>query len=119
MSKFSGDARLFGGKEDEGIVQIYQNSTWKTICGLHFYGIEARVFCQQLGFNGGFRLPPAAYGEYADIEPYTGVLQSCPSGQDVQLANCTFDVNAACNPTSFAYASVKCYGVIQTPTGEL
>ena len=114
----SGDVRLYGGKEGEGIVQIHQNSTWKTICDLNFHGIEARVVCRQLGFSDGFRLPVAAYGEYADIEPYPEILQSCSTGQETRLVDCTFDANVACSPTAFVYASVKCFDNIQPPTGK-
>ena len=117
---FSGDVRLFGGKDvSEGIVQIYHNNTWKTTCDLNFHGIEARVVCRQLGYSDGFRLPVAAYREYAEIEPYPDILRQCPTGQEARLVDCSFDVGVACNPVTYKYASVKCYDNTQPPTGKL
>ena len=114
----SGDSRLFGGKDDAGIVQIFNGSEWTTLCGVNFQDNEAAIICRRHGFTGGRRLPLAAYGEYEDIVAYPGVLQGCPSGQDTHLVNCTFDFNVNCSPVSFAYASVKCFHTLEEPTGN-
>ena len=58
----SGSIRLYNygysNSSTSGIVEVYYNSAWNTICRLDSYGtqywgwIEADVACQQLGYTG-------------------------------------------------------------------
>ena len=47
-----GDIRLTGGNySNEGLLEVYCNGDWGTVCDDTFSIIEARVACRQLGYN--------------------------------------------------------------------
>ena len=47
-----GDIRLTGGTySNEGLLEVYCNGEWGTVCNHTFSYIEARVACRQLGYN--------------------------------------------------------------------
>ena len=49
---FSGMIRLQGGKyPNEGLVEVYCNGQWGTICDDGFGSIDALTICKQLGYN--------------------------------------------------------------------
>ena len=106
-----------GNQSDNGIVQIFNGSEWQTVCGLNFEDPAAAIICRRKGFNDGKSLPLAAYGELSNFVAYPGVLQECPTGQEARLVDCVFDLNAECSTPTFTYASVKCFNVLQEPTG--
>ncbi|XP_025103049.1 A disintegrin and metalloproteinase with thrombospondin motifs adt-1-like isoform X4 [Pomacea canaliculata] len=44
-------ARVVGGTEEAGRLEIFYNGTWNTVCGEGFEQEEALVACRMLGFN--------------------------------------------------------------------
>ena len=51
-SPSSGQIRLTGGEYSNiGLLEIYCNGEWGTVCDDGFYGTEAQVACRQLGYN--------------------------------------------------------------------
>ena len=48
--------RLVRGRSDatnEGLIQVYYNGAWGTVCDDGFDDADATVVCRQLGFGGG------------------------------------------------------------------
>jgi len=39
-----------GGKESEGVVQVYVSGNWYSFCDTEFDQRDARVICRELGF---------------------------------------------------------------------
>ncbi|XP_071495342.1 neurotrypsin-like [Diadema antillarum] len=65
----SGSVRLVESKNDyEGIVQIFLNSTWGTVCADYLWDeVDASVVCQQLGYSAGaYRV--ARWWEYDHLD---------------------------------------------------
>ena len=47
-----GDIRLTGGTySNEGLLEVYCNGQWGTVCDDSFSGTDALVACRQLGYN--------------------------------------------------------------------
>ncbi|XP_045215975.2 scavenger receptor cysteine-rich domain superfamily protein-like [Mercenaria mercenaria] len=110
-SQDTGDVRLFKGNENSiGIVQLYHNNTWTTVCGHTFTDQAAQVTCRQLGFDRGTALPLGAFGDFyhKDIVPYVGQFQECVTGQESKLVDCKFTDVSTCPSSWTAYASVVC-----------
>ena len=48
----SGMIRLIGGTySNQGLLEIYCNGEWGTVCDDYFGSTEAQVACRQLGYN--------------------------------------------------------------------
>ncbi|XP_025103064.1 deleted in malignant brain tumors 1 protein-like isoform X2 [Pomacea canaliculata] len=58
-------ARVVGGTEGNGRLEILYNGTWSTVCNNGFHNTEAQVACRMLGFNSTATpvLSSAMYGE--------------------------------------------------------
>ena len=51
-SPSAGDIRLTGGNySNEGLLEVYCNGEWGTVCNDTFGETEATVACRQLGYN--------------------------------------------------------------------
>ena len=51
-SPTTGDIRLTGGNySNEGLLEVYCNGEWGTVCDDFFAFVPARVACRQLGYN--------------------------------------------------------------------
>ena len=49
---FPNQIRLTGGEySNEGLIEIYCNGQWGTVCDDSFGLTDARVYCNQLGYN--------------------------------------------------------------------
>ena len=100
--------RLSPGTHDVGVVQIYDNRAWKTICGRDGFGNnEATVVCKELGFQNGEALPLTVFGRRSGSQVRKNL--TC-TGNETTLLNCTYDKEGtSCLPSSLAYASVSCF----------
>jgi len=49
-STLEGSVRLYGSPSS-GILQIYQNGMWGTVCSNDFNAAEGHVACRQLGYS--------------------------------------------------------------------
>jgi len=45
------DVRLIDGGPYSGLLQIYYNGVWGTVCDDGFTAVDARVVCRQLGYG--------------------------------------------------------------------
>ena len=51
-SPYHGQIRLTGGKySNQGLLEIYCNGQWGTVCDDFFGATDAQVTCKQLGYN--------------------------------------------------------------------
>ena len=48
-----GSLRLIGGSNSEGVVQIYKNGEWGSVCGIGLDFKAPEVICRQLGYTTG------------------------------------------------------------------
>ena len=74
--------------DSDGIPYIFWGGEWSPICGHYFWNNEegAKVFCKELGFQGGtLHVPDSAYSEDA-IE-----IGECRTGQTID--SCTSESN--------------------------
>ena len=63
-SPSSGQIRLTGSEYSNiGLLEIYCNGEWGTVCDDGFYGTEARVACRQLGYNDYYDYDSASMWE--------------------------------------------------------
>ena len=52
---YTGQVRLTGGEySNTGLLEIYCNSQWGTVCDDNYDSTDARVTCNQLGYNDYF-----------------------------------------------------------------
>lgn len=55
-SPYTGQLRLSGGNyTNEGLIEVYCNGAWGTVCDNTFSATAARIVCQQLGYNSYYR----------------------------------------------------------------
>ena len=48
---YSGQVRLTGGNTvNEGLVEVYCNGQWGTVCGFYYRSYDADTICRQLGY---------------------------------------------------------------------
>ena len=67
---FPGDIRLTGGNySNEGLLEVYCNGEWGTVCDNSFSNTDARVACRQLGYNN--------YTGYDHLSLYVFFLSQC------------------------------------------
>jgi hypothetical protein len=101
---------IHGNNISHGIVEIWQNSQWQTLCAWpQFYARDALVICKQLGFSQGTVLPMAAYGRY--VGNYTYPFKGCADGED-KIQDCRFDklyTPNVCATQDVHYGSVNCF----------
>eukprot|EP00040_Diaphanoeca_grandis_P034351 m.212758 g.212758 ORF g.212758 m.212758 type:complete len:2119 (-) comp33134_c2_seq2:132-6488(-) len=86
--------RLVGGNgPQEGRVEVYNGSTWGTVCDDKFDFRDANVVCQELGFRFGAVRPKALYGE--GTLPIVMDDLSC-TGRELSILNCPFNATSNC-----------------------
>ncbi len=57
-SPFSGMVRLTGTKFiNEGVVEVYCNDQWGTVCNRNIDSSDRRAICRQLGYSQAFTAP--------------------------------------------------------------
>ena len=72
------------GNQLEGIVELYHDYEWRTVCSHSFSSKEGDVFCRQIGFMSG------KLATYILSRPYSAVwldLVVC-DGSESDLTNC-------------------------------
>lgn len=50
-SENSGSLKLVAGNSSSGVLQLYQDGEWGTICGRSFGHLSAHVACRELGYQ--------------------------------------------------------------------
>ena len=97
-----------GNYRSNGIVEIYSNKKWGTICASGFGQQEADVTCKILGYQSGLPLCCAPYG-YSFRNTILGGV-TC-QGNEKHMTDCSTSLIATNDNTCFPqeYASVACY----------
>ncbi|XP_022100823.1 uncharacterized protein LOC110984704 isoform X3 [Acanthaster planci] len=69
------DIRLSNGTSpDEGVLEVYYNNEWGTVCNKGWDVKDAEVACRQLGYNGIKYLPSSMLGFRYFYERFTSVM---------------------------------------------
>ena len=80
---------------------------WSVLCGEGFNNTEAKVVCQQLGFENGRVLPMGSFGTF--YGRYARPNINC-TGRENSILQCAYDRFRGCQRDNYlAYASVSCY----------
>lgn len=76
-----GDLGLYAGSVTNsgatGVLQIFENGTWQRLCSKNFTDTHAVIACKELGYQYGYALPDAAFGEivFGSSDLYKGTVQ--------------------------------------------
>ena len=98
--------RLSRGDHSHGVVQIMEEF-WAVLCGEGFTDKEARVVCNQLGFQEGIALSVGTFGTFVGI--YVRPNVTC-NGTEDSILDCAYDEFRGCQKDSFlGYAVVSCF----------
>ena len=103
--------RLVGGSSyNEGVVEVYYNGRWGSVCYYGWDEHDTNIVCKQLGFNLG---ESVNFG----IRPIANIILDnimC-SSNDIILASCSHfgvGIKEECNSHSWnTVAGVKCHGM--------
>ena len=76
-----------GASDNEGRVEVYQNSTWGTVCDDGWDFFDANVVCQQLNYSGAVSALGGAYFG-AGSGPIHFDEVAC-TGTETRLADCS------------------------------
>jgi hypothetical protein len=94
--------RLVGGDETSGLLEYHDGSSWGTVCGIGFTGLNAHVACRQLGFASHIDFTVGSLGGSGPISLgprlCTGGearLESCIGAPGLCLGH-LFDVELSC-----------------------
>ncbi|XP_021368579.1 deleted in malignant brain tumors 1 protein-like [Mizuhopecten yessoensis] len=105
--------KLVGGRSHYGIVEVYNDDTWGTICATTFSDSDAGVVCRNLGFDDGISLCCSPFGK-ADSSVLVSSLQCSGTESYIRQCRATFlhpnnvpVSQATCSTDN--YASVVCY----------
>jgi len=103
------DLRLTGGASaGEGLVEIYYNNRWGTICGSGWGIEEATVVCHQLGYNGESEaVPNSIFGVGSSSTPIWLSNVVC-YGTEEYLADCAHNDWQANNCHHYQDVGVIC-----------
>ena len=97
------------GKSYEGIVEIYYQGKWTTICDESWDNVGAAVVCRQLEYDTRFGLTEASIDHYNKRSVFNTIVNISCTGEEDNLQECRFKfvenaVNFHCN----FIAKVKC-----------
>ena len=98
-----------GSSNNEGIVEVYYNGRWGSVCNDGWDEYEANIVCRQLGFES------SALADFGVAEKNEILLDNviC-SNSDRILASCGHygvGIRVGCNHYTYnKVAGVKCYG---------
>ena len=99
-----------GGSYNEGIVEVYYNGRWGSVCYSGWDELDANIVCKQLGYK-------SAEISYFGRRPKADIILDnimC-SNNDTILASCGhygFGIISECNYYSYyIVAGVKCHGM--------
>lgn len=100
--------RLYRGDINYGIVQVYLNGGWSTLCETGFDDVSAGVVCRELNYKYGKQLQVGSFGRLSTryIRPYI----SC-TGQESSILDCSYSRGVSCErwTSRTNYAAVSCY----------
>ena len=63
--------RLVNGESaNEGLLEVYHNEEWGTVCNYTFSTVDGNVACRQLGYMGVAEVYPTHHFSIADDSKY-------------------------------------------------
>jgi len=100
---------LNGPNQFSGILQIYFNGVWGTVCQDRFTDAAAQVVCRQLGFEGGSVLLFALFGVATGVVWLDDVDCSGSEGNLDQCSHAPWGEHN-CMPVHMLDVSIQCSG---------
>ena len=94
--------------DHEGIVEIYRNGQWGTICDDRWGINDANVVCHQLGFGDAVATPDTNYFGRGDLNKPILLDEVACTGTERNLGECTSATVHDC--THSEDAGVRCTG---------
>uniref|UniRef100_A0A1X7VF72 SRCR domain-containing protein n=1 Tax=Amphimedon queenslandica TaxID=400682 RepID=A0A1X7VF72_AMPQE len=129
-SPYTGQLRLTGGNyTNEGLIEVYCNGAWGTVCDNTFSATAARIVCRQLGYNSYYRyntLPIVGdtpqsiwYNSLSCSSTYSCLssCQSCPSSSSTTCVHAE-DVTIVCYSSSTSSSTTVTTSTCQTTSSS-
>lgn len=99
-----GDVRLWGGNESEGVLQVFMDKEWGSVCDNSWDFADADVACRQLGFasaTSDLEYRYDADGNFKVVDAACTGLESrlveCRRGYDFSRCNIFDEVGLVCS----------------------
>ncbi|XP_065884217.1 scavenger receptor cysteine-rich type 1 protein M130-like isoform X2 [Dysidea avara] len=120
-STLEGSVRLYGSPSS-GILQIYQNGTWGTVCNNDFNAAEGHVACRQLGYSVLHRSIRTTNETLLGTFPMHYSSIQCIGTEDT-LSECLLStdfVDSSCMADDvLTVVSIECYEEPYPPLGSI
>ncbi|XP_033115361.1 neurotrypsin-like [Anneissia japonica] len=103
-----GELRLVGGTDSEGILEIFVDYEWRTICDNYWYQDEGDAACKQLGYD--YASDYSAYtngfdtSQASQLQIYDSTFD-CYLGTETSLSECTQSYYGTCG---YDFVALKC-----------
>ena len=111
-----GAARLVNGTHSSGIVQIFYDEKWGTVCDESWDNTDANVVCRQLGFSGAYHSVSSNYESLQAGHVWINKV-NC-SGRESLLYNCKHSGWRTSDCSHNRMAGVSCSVVRLVDGGE-
>lgn len=94
--------------DHEGLVEVFLNGEWGTICDDSWDINDGDVVCRQIGLGGAVAVPGTAYFGRGDLSSPIQLDEVACTGSEQNLGMCTFSDGHDC--THSEDAGVRCTG---------
>ena len=85
-------ARLVGGHDNSGRLEVYHEGEWGSVCSHKFHYLEANVACRMMGYSSAVQVFTNVQGDYDDTVNNKIVLSQLKcDGTENHLSDCDYD----------------------------
>ena len=93
---FTEAARLVGGNDNSGRLEVYHKGQWGSVCSHKFHYPEANVACRMMGYSSAVQVFTNVESEYDDTVDNKIVLsQLTCDGTENHLSDCDYNHSTA------------------------
>ncbi|XP_019849174.1 PREDICTED: deleted in malignant brain tumors 1 protein-like isoform X2 [Amphimedon queenslandica] len=129
-SPYTGQLRLTSGNyTNEGLIEVYCNGAWGTVCDNTFSATAARIVCRQLGYNSYYRYntlpivgdtPQSIWYNSLSCSSSDTCLSSCQSCPSSSSTTCVHaeDVTIVCYSLSTSSSTTVTTSTCQTTSSS-